>query len=301
MTVTGFETPEIDVLIQELDLDGSRSIKPMRFPRLTDSAPPVSRSGISGCSVNIGCSARTRPRRNPSFRARLGIKAQMVFTDPPYNVRIDGNVCGLGAIKHREFQMASGEMSEVEFIEFLKTTLGHLAALQRRRVDPFRLHGLAALLRADLGRARRLQRAEEPVRLEQEQRRHGLAVPLEARAGLRVQEWRDAHVNNIELGRHGRYRTNVWDYAGINSMQAGSLDDLAMHPTVKPIALVADAILDCSKRGGIVLDCFGGSGTTLYGGREDRPTRPRDGARSGLRRRHHSALREAHRKRRKSC
>src|SRR5271156_6910085 len=72
-----------------------------------------------------------------------------------------------------------------------------------------------------------------------------------------------AHINNIELGRHGRYRTNVWDYAGVNTMRAGRMDDLAMHPTVKPTALVADAILDCSKRQGIVLDCFGGSGTTL--------------------------------------
>ncbi len=71
------------------------------------------------------------------------------------------------------------------------------------------------------------------------------------------------HINNVELGRHGRYRTNVRDYAGVNSLRDGRLDDLEMHPTVKPVALVADAILDCSKRGGIVLDCFAGSGTTL--------------------------------------
>ena len=71
------------------------------------------------------------------------------------------------------------------------------------------------------------------------------------------------HVNNIKLGVHGRNRSNVWDYPGANSLRPGRLEDLAMHPTVKPIALVADAILDCSKRGAIVLDCFGGSGTTL--------------------------------------
>jgi DNA modification methylase len=71
------------------------------------------------------------------------------------------------------------------------------------------------------------------------------------------------HVNNVELGRFGRNRTNVWDYPGVNSMHRGRLDDLAMHPTVKPVALVADAIRDCSRRDGIVLDCFGGSGTTL--------------------------------------
>ncbi len=71
------------------------------------------------------------------------------------------------------------------------------------------------------------------------------------------------HTNNIDLGRHGRYRTNVWDYAGVNTFGADRLDDLAIHPTVKPIALVADAILDCSRRNGIVLDCFAGSGTVL--------------------------------------
>ena len=71
------------------------------------------------------------------------------------------------------------------------------------------------------------------------------------------------HINNIELGRHGRYRTNVWDYAGANSFHAHRDEDLAMHPTVKPTALIADAILDCSKRDGLILDPFGGSGSTL--------------------------------------
>ena len=74
---------------------------------------------------------------------------------------------------------------------------------------------------------------------------------------------RDPHINNVELGKHGRYRTNVWTYAGANTFSATRDDDLAMHPTVKPVALVADAILDCSTRRAIVLDAFGGSGTTL--------------------------------------
>ena len=71
------------------------------------------------------------------------------------------------------------------------------------------------------------------------------------------------HVNSFGLGDTGRYRTNIWDYAGISSMSASRGDELAMHPTVKPVALVADAIRDCSKRGNIVLDGFGGSGSTL--------------------------------------
>jgi DNA modification methylase len=72
-----------------------------------------------------------------------------------------------------------------------------------------------------------------------------------------------AHLNNIELGRHGRSRSNVWHYAGVNTFRAGRLDELKCHPTVKPVALVADAIRDCTRRGDIVLDTFCGSGTTI--------------------------------------
>jgi DNA modification methylase len=71
------------------------------------------------------------------------------------------------------------------------------------------------------------------------------------------------HINNVELGKHGRYRTNVWAYPGINSLHAGRMEELRLHPTVKPVALIADAILDCSNRNGLVLDAFAGSGTTL--------------------------------------
>ena len=72
-----------------------------------------------------------------------------------------------------------------------------------------------------------------------------------------------AHLNNVELGRHGRSRTNVWHYAGVNTFRAGRLEELKCHPTVKPVALVADALKDCTRRGDIVLDTFSGSGTTI--------------------------------------
>jgi DNA modification methylase len=104
---------------------------------------------------------------------------------------------------------------------------------------------------------------EEPVRLEQDQWRHGLVLSLQARAGLCLQEGTAPHINNFGLGDTGRYRTNVWDYPGISSLGASRDEELAMHPTVKPVALIADAIKDCSRRGDIVLDVFGGSGSTL--------------------------------------
>ena len=71
------------------------------------------------------------------------------------------------------------------------------------------------------------------------------------------------HINNFELGQHGRSRSNVWEYAGVNSFRAGRMDELRNHPTPKPVALIADAMRDCSRRGDIVLDVFAGSGTTM--------------------------------------
>jgi DNA modification methylase len=72
-----------------------------------------------------------------------------------------------------------------------------------------------------------------------------------------------AHVNSFELGQHGRYRSNLWSYRGVNTLKAGRQEELALHPTVKPVAMIADAIKDVSHRGGLVLDLFGGSGSTL--------------------------------------
>ena len=126
-TITGFETPEIDILIQGIDLDGN-SDRADEVPEINRSVPPVSRIGDLWKlgDHRLFCADATDAE---SFYSLLDWdRAQMVFVDPPYNVRIDGNVCGLGAIKHREFQLVAGEMSELEFTEFLKTTVGHLAS-----------------------------------------------------------------------------------------------------------------------------------------------------------------------------
>src|SRR5260370_28586519 len=125
-TITGFETAEIDVLIQGIDLDRT-SDRADEVPERKDLVRPVSRLGVLwelGHHRLLGADATKAESFDRLLNAQ---KAQMGFVDPPYNVRIDGHVCGLGAIKHREFQMAAGEMSELEFMEFLKTTLGHLA------------------------------------------------------------------------------------------------------------------------------------------------------------------------------
>lgn len=190
-------------------------------------------------------------------------RADLVFTDPPYNVQIDGNVTGLGKIRHREFAMASGEMSSGEFTEFLQTSLRHMAAHCK--------DGSILFVCMDWRHGRHLQQAAEDIGLEFK----NLCVWNKTNAGMGsfyrskhelvfvFKVGSAPHVNNFGLGESGRHRSNVWDYAGVTIPGRARAEALAMHPTVKPVALVADAIRDCSKRGDIVLDGFGGSGTTL--------------------------------------
>jgi DNA modification methylase len=187
----------------------------------------------------------------------------MIFTDPPYNVQIEGNVSGLGKIKHREFVMASGELSETDYTALLQTSCGHLVANS--------VSGSIHFLCMDWRHCWELLGAGRKVYSELKNlcvwNKHngGMGSLYRSKHELIFvfKNGSTPHINNVELGTHGRNRTNVWDYPGVNSWREGRRDELAMHPTVKPVALVADAILDCSKRGGIVLDCFGGSGTTL--------------------------------------
>jgi DNA modification methylase len=261
VTVTGFEMPEVDILIQGRAPEANDDADKIPDPDLV--LPLVSRTGdlwqldrhrlLCGDSRDLG-----------NYKGLMaGEKAEMVFVDPPYNVRIDGNVCGKGAIKHSEFAMASGEMSEDEYVSFLGTTLGYHAAqcanggilhvfmdwrhlgelLAAGRHVNLSLVNLCVWVKTNCGMGSLYRSQHELV--------------------LVFKKGTAPHVNNVELGRHGRNRTNVWTYAGINTFRAGRLEELAMHPTVKPVALVADAILDCSRRGGIVLDGFAGSGTTV--------------------------------------
>lgn len=190
-------------------------------------------------------------------------QAQMVFTDPPYNVPITGHVSGLGRARHDEFSMASGEMSEAEFTRFLTSVFRNMAAASEDGSIHFVCMDWRHLL--ELLRAGRIAYSELK----------NLCVWAKANGGMgslyRSQHELVAvfksgtarHINNVELGQHGRNRTNIWNYAGMNSFQSGRDEKLAMHPTVKPVAMVADAMLDCSHRGGIVLDPFAGAGTTI--------------------------------------
>ena len=189
--------------------------------------------------------------------------ATMAFVDPPYNVRIDGHVSGLGKVRHREFAEASGEMSSAEFTEFLTSSFVALAGAC--------VNGAIIYACMDWRHLAEIIAAGDAVFSEQK----NMCVWSKTNAGMgtfyrsqheMVTVWKNGdapHINNFGLGDKGRYRTNVWSYAGVNTFKRERMDELVSHPTVKPVALVADAIRDVSNRGDIVLDTFGGSGTTL--------------------------------------
>ena len=182
---------------------------------------------------------------------------------PPFNVRVDGNISGLGKVRHAEFAMASGEMSEAEFTAFLATFLGYAKAHSRDGAILFVFMDWRHLF--ELTCAGREQGLIAKNLIVWAKDNAGMGTFYRSRHELVfVFKNGDAsHINTFELGQHGRYRTNVWEYAGVNTFRTGRLDELAMHPTVKPVAMLADAIRDVTKRGAIVLDPFAGSGSTL--------------------------------------
>jgi DNA modification methylase len=261
--LTGFEMPEIDSILEDaFEAKGGPSGPEDDVPEPA-SGPAVTQTGdvwVVGNHRLLCADAREQIAYETLLE---GAKAEFMFTDPPYNVAIDGNVCGLGRIRHREFAMGSGEMTEAEFTDFLRTVFIRLA---ENTIDGS-IHDICM----DWRHLSEMLAAGREVYSELK----NLCVWNKSNAGMGsfyrskhelIFVWKNgsaAHINNFELGQHGRTRTNVWDYPGISSMRAGRLEELAMHPTVKPVALVSDAIKDCSRRGGLVLDPFCGSGTIL--------------------------------------
>jgi DNA modification methylase len=260
--LTGFSTGEIDLL-----MDGNpapATIDPADdLAGFTVDGPAISQLGdvwelgrhrlICGDALNGG-----------SYERLLqGDLAQMVVTDPPYNVRVDGHAMGRGKVRHREFKMASGEMSEAAFTGFLERFI--------RQAITFSHNGSIHFICIDWRHVPELLTAARPLYTDWK----NLLVWNKTNAGQGsfyrskheliavFKNGAAAHINNFGLGANGRYRTNVLDYPSVNSLHPARRGDLELHPTVKPVVLIADLIRDCSRRHGIILDPFGGSGTTI--------------------------------------
>ncbi|WP_347310804.1 site-specific DNA-methyltransferase [Defluviimonas sp. SAOS-178_SWC] len=263
LEVTGFSLAEIDLTLDAARSKGMESSGREDLVPLHRDGPVVTRPGDLwqlGDHVLICGDAR-----DPEAIDRLagGQPIDLIFTDPPYNVPIDGHVSGLGRVRHREFAFASGEMSPAAFVTFLEASLGNAARIAR--------DGAIAFVCMDWRHMGELLAAGSAVFSELK----NLCVWNKTNAGMGTfyrskhelvfvfKVGTGAHTNSFGLGDTGRYRTNVWDYAGVNVPGRAAEEALAMHPTVKPVALVADAIRDCSRRGEVVLDPFAGSGSTL--------------------------------------
>jgi DNA modification methylase len=196
-------------------------------------------------------------------RVMGGHRAQMTFADPPYNVPIEGHASGLGRNHHREFAMGCGEMTPEAFTIFLAIVFGLMA---QHSAD-----GSMHFICMDWRHMAELMQAGQSIYSELK----NLCVWTKPNGGMGslyrsahelifvFKSGKAAHIDNVALGRYGRTRTNVWQYQGMASFGASRDAALSMHPTVKPVALIADAILDCSRRNGLVLDPFVGSGTTI--------------------------------------
>jgi DNA modification methylase len=249
--LTGFETPEIDRLMG--DLTDPEHDPAEDFPQAQAGQEAVSQRGDlwSLDRHRILCGDATQ---ETSFRTLMRRdRASMVFTDPPYNLPV-ASVQGRGKIRHRDFVQGSGELSPRAFTSFLRQSL----SLAAKSSVPGSLH----FVFMDWRHTREILAAGDNVYNEL----LNLVVWTKTNGGL-GSLYRSSHelifvfkygsmphLNNVELGRHGRNRSNVWTYPGVNTFRAGRLDDLAIHPTVKPVALIADAIRDCTKRGNIVLE-----------------------------------------------
>jgi hypothetical protein len=256
LRLSGFEMAEIDVAFQGSGNDEEDSLP------ANETSTPVTQPGDLWLldEHRILCADALM---RESYAMLLGDeRAQMVFTDPPWNIPIAGHVSGLGSIKHGDFAMGCGEMSAAEFEAFLRTALGHAATYS----DDGSIHFVCmhwAKIRELLGSTADLY-SETKNLCVWSKTNAGMGSLYRSRHELVFvfKKGTAPHINNVELGRFGRNRSNVWEYAGQNVLNGTSKSKLSVHPTAKPVALVADAIRDCSHRNGIILDSFGGAGTT---------------------------------------
>ena len=260
LDLTGFETAEIDI-INETASEEEEELEALPPPPDDDNT--VSRLGdifdLAGHRIICGNALDEETHKI----LMGGAAAQAVCTDPPYGIKIEGNVSGLGKTKHKDFAMAVGEMTFEEFAgfleSFLKAAFPHLAPgallyvfMDRRHLEELFLAGRRSGLKIqDLAIWDKMSGGMGGLYRSQ----HEPCVVFKYGS--------HPHVDNVKLGKFGRYRTNVWKHRGLSSFGKHRTEALSMHPTVKPSALMADIIKDCTKRGDIILDPFLGSGTTL--------------------------------------
>lgn len=259
---TAFTSGEVDILLDgKPQADRSSDIDDEVPPNVLRGAPVT----IAGDLWNLGrhrilCGDALE--RESYVRLMERDRAEMVVTDPPYNVEIR-QVRGRGRIRHREFAMASGEMTEPAFGNFLEMAMERAIAASKNGsihywfIDWRHLHSVEKAGHRLYGEQKNL--------LVWNKANAGQGAFYRSKHELIVvfKNGSAPHINNMGMGDTGRYRSNVLDYPGVNALIAARKEEMDAHPTVKPVALIADLMRDCSRRNGIILDPFAGSGTVL--------------------------------------
>jgi DNA modification methylase len=258
ISATGFNPDEIDSILLDFPDGEPGPADEVPEPEANTIAQKGDLFVLGGHRLLVGDA-----RDDQAFiRLMKGTAAEMAFLDPPYNTKVHGHTGGRGRIKHREFECASGELTSPQYVQFLKETLGRCA---HHAVD-----GSIFYICTDWRHTRELHEASAGIF-----DLKNVCVWVKTNAGqgsfyrsqheliFVYKRGNGPHINTFELGQHGRSRSNVWRYSGQNTFRSGRMAELEMHPTVKPVALVVDAMRDCSKRNSVILDAFAGSGTTL--------------------------------------
>lgn len=268
LDLSGFDTVEIDMALS-IDAPTANIVEEEALNDLSPAAGPSAAKPGDVFRLGdhlIGCG----DARDATFIHDLvGAKTvACLFSDPPYNVKIDGFVSGLGKTRHREFSMGVGEMSREQFVAFLSATVA--------AIKPVLADGAILYLCMDWRHGNELCEAVAQNGPEQK----NLCVWVKSNAGMGsfyrsqheliyvFKHGEAPHQNNFGLGAGGRTRSNVWQYRGVNAFGKDRMNLLAVHPTVKPVAMIADALRDVTRRGDVVLDVFLGSGSTLIAAEE---------------------------------
>jgi len=268
LDLTGFEAVEIDMALS-IDTPTAAVVEEEEAEDVAPGkGPTVAQLGdiFHLGPHKVGCG----DARDAAFIGKLaaGKPIACVFSDPPYNVPIDGFVSGLGKTRHREFAMGTGEMSREQFVAFLRVTVA--------AVTPVLVDGAILYLCMDWRHGGELCEAAVQNGLEQK----NLCVWVKSNAGMGsfyrsqheliyvFKHGEGRHQNHFGLGAGGRNRSNVSHYRGVNAFGKDRMDLLGVHPTVKPVAMIADALRDVTRRGDLVLDVFLGSGSTLVAAEE---------------------------------
>ena len=261
VSLSGFESPQVDILLnQQFPVIGSTAADDM--PPVQPGAPVTRLRDLWVLDEHrVLCGDACN---SDHYQGLLGeVRPHAMFADAPYNIPVDGTISGAGRIKHREFVQGSGEMSAAEYAAFISRFVASATGYTADGSVHFHCIDWRQLCLYEQACKPHYAAHLNTITWVKPNAGMGSLYRSQSEFVLAFRSGQSRHTNNIELGRHGRNRSNVWFYEGCNSINPARRRELLLHPTPKPVEMIADAIRDVTHRGQSVLDPFLGSGSTL--------------------------------------